>query len=270
MKYWQLIIFITINLLALPLSAVQKKSFSIRICAYNVECGEGGYVPGNTAEDFGRMLKPYKFDIIAFNEVPDGDWTSRVGKIVGLEYSYVGKISSANHKDKYKSILSRYPLEAKREHELKGEWSWNPGSAVRAVAKIKGQKVAIYSLHVCSQSQKNKKSHLNQLISEVLPKERTKNVLVVGDYNNKVSDGEFAKFEAAGYKTSWSDLQIDVSKLSSFPSNALRQNNEGVIDHIFINKSSKGKAVKAEVLEEKKKALSDHKPVWAEIVFPLK
>ena len=44
MKYWQLIIFITINLLALPLSAVQKKSFSIRICAYNVECGEGGYV----------------------------------------------------------------------------------------------------------------------------------------------------------------------------------------------------------------------------------
>ena len=97
-----------------------------------------------------------------------------------------------------------------------------------------------------------KKATSTSLLAKFSAK-KEQNVLVVGDYNNKVSDGEFAKFKAAGYKTSWSDLNIDVSQLSSFPSNALRQNNEGVIDHIFINKSSKGKAVKAEVLEEKRK-----------------
>ena len=64
------------------------------------------------------MFKPYKLDIIGFNEVPDGDWTARVGKVLGMKHCYVGKISSANHKDKYKSILSRTPLQGTAEHEM--------------------------------------------------------------------------------------------------------------------------------------------------------
>ena len=72
-----------------------------------------------TPEQLGEMFKPYNLDIIGFSEVPDGDWTARVGKVLGMEHSYVGKISSANHKDKYKSILSRTPLEGTTEHELR-------------------------------------------------------------------------------------------------------------------------------------------------------
>ena len=77
----------------------------VRVAAYNVEFGRS-----TSPEQVGKMFKPFKLDMIGFNEVPDGDWTARVGKVLGMSYSYVGKISSANHKDKYKSILSRTPL----------------------------------------------------------------------------------------------------------------------------------------------------------------
>ena len=70
-------------------------SILIRVAAYNVEFGKNA-----TPEEIGKMFKPYNFDIIGFNEVPDGDWTARVGKVVGMKHSYVGKISSANHRDK--------------------------------------------------------------------------------------------------------------------------------------------------------------------------
>ena len=82
-----------------------KGSILIRVAAYNVEFGKS-----TTPEQVGKMFKPFKLDMIGFNEVPDGDWTARVGKVLGMSFSYVGKISSANHKDKYKSILSRTPL----------------------------------------------------------------------------------------------------------------------------------------------------------------
>ena len=111
------------------------KAIHARVAAYNVEFGRS-----TSPEQVGEMFKPYKLDIIGFNEVPDGDWTARVGKLLGMKHSYVGKISSANHKDKYKSILSRTPFEATAEHELSVErrGSWNPASVVKAVTKIDG------------------------------------------------------------------------------------------------------------------------------------
>ena len=85
---------------------VGDRSIAIRVASYNVE-----FSRSTTPEQVGNMFKPYHLDIIGFNEAPDGDWTARVGKVLGMKYSFVGKISSANHKDKYKTILSRTPLE---------------------------------------------------------------------------------------------------------------------------------------------------------------
>jgi maltose 6'-phosphate phosphatase len=99
---------------------------TVRVASYNVEFGKCA-----TPEDIGEMFKPYKLDIIGFDEAPDGDWTARVGKVLGMQFSFVGKISSANHKDKYKTILSRTPLEGTEEYELTGR-GWTPASAVRA------------------------------------------------------------------------------------------------------------------------------------------
>jgi maltose 6'-phosphate phosphatase len=93
------------------------------------------------------MFKPYKLGVIGFNEAPDGDWTARVGKVLEIPYSFSGQISSANHKNKYKTILSRTPLEGTEEYKLTGR-GWSPASAVRATTKIEGISFAFHSLHI--------------------------------------------------------------------------------------------------------------------------
>ncbi len=232
----------------------------VRVAAYNVEFGKNA-----TPEEIGRMLKPYNLDIIGFNEVPDGDWTARVGKVLGMQHSYVGKISSANHKDKYKSILSRTPLKDTVEHEVRVERGWNPASAVRAVTEVDGVSVALYSLHISGS--KGNEGHACKLATEVLPKEATDRVIVLGDFNNNMGDVAMTALETSGYRATWKDLKIDVSK--EFTYNALKPEwrNYGVIDHILYNTASGAKAAEGSIIELKK-PLSDHKPIWAEIVFP--
>ena len=236
----------------------------VRVAAYNVEFGRS-----TSPEQVGEMFKPYDLDIIGFNEVPDGDWTARVGKVLGMKHTYVGKISSANHKDKYKSILSRTPLQETVEHELSVERrrSWNPASVVKAVTKIEGVPVAFYSLHICRSTDNHDTGHAYRLAQDVLPKEKTDRVIVVGDFNNNMGDVAMNILETSGFRPTWKDLKIDVSK--EFTYNALKpeQPNLGVIDHIFYNTGSRASTKDGGIIELKK-PLSDHKPVWAEIAFP--
>ena len=240
------------------------KPVHARVAAYNVEFGKNA-----SPEEIGRMFKPYKLDIIGFNEVPGGEWTARVGKVLGMKHVYVGKVSSANHKDKYKSILSRTPLELTAEHELSVDRrrSWNPASCVKATTKIDGILVAFYSLHICRSTDSHNTGHAYRLANEVLSKEKTDRVIVLGDFNNNLGDGAMKMLEASGLRPTWKDLKIDVSK--EFTYNALKpeQPNLGVIDHIFYNTGSRGSTKDGGIIDLNK-PLSDHKPVWAEIVFP--
>ena len=246
------------------LSANSNGSISVRVAAYNVEFGKNA-----SPEEIGRMFKPYNFDIIGFNEVPDGDWTARVGKVLGMKHVYVGKISSANHKDKYKSILSRTPLQSTVEHDLtvQRSRSWNPASVVRAVTQIEGIPVSFYSLHICRSTDSDKTGHAYRLVNEVLPKDKTDRIILLGDFNNEMGDSALQKIEQTGMRATWEDLKIDVS--NEFTYNALDpKKNHGVIDHIFYSAQSKSKVTEGGIIELKK-ALSDHKPIWAEIVFTL-
>ena len=243
--------------------SLKDQPITVRVASYNVEFGKSA-----TPEQIGEMFKPYNLDIIGFDEAPDGDWTARVGKVLGMEYSYVGEISSANHKDKYKSVLSRTPLEGMTEHELQVERRrcWNPASVVRAVTEIDGISIAFYSLHICSSRDREKTGHAYQLATEVLPKETTDRVIVVGDYNNNIGDIAMNTIEAAGFKPTWNDLKMDVSK--EFTYNAQDPSkNLGVIDHILYNTSAGAKVTEGGIIELET-PLSDHKPIWAEIVFP--
>ena len=235
-----------------------KDAVTLRVAAYNVEFSKSA-----TAEQIGEMFKPFKLDVIGFNEAPDGDWTKRVGKVLRMGHSYVGKISSANHKDKYKTILSRFPLEETGEVSLKGV-GWNPASAVKAVIRKGGIPITFYSLHICG-SVKDK-GHAHFLATEVLPKEKSERVIVAGDFNNRVGDDSLNFVEGAGMRPTWKDLQIELSQQFSY--NAFTPEKQaGVIDHIFYNASSGAKAADGGIIELKK-PLSDHKPVWAELLFP--
>lgn len=240
---------------------VPDQAVRIRVATYNVE-----FSSNTTPEQIGEMFIPYNLDLIGFNEVPDGDWTARVGNVLGMDHYYVGKISSANHKDKYKSILSRTPLEGTTEHELnaKRRRNWNPASAVRALTTIKGLPIAFYSLHICASGGND--GHAYQLASEVLPKETVRRILIVGDFNNTIGDAAMNTIEAAGMRPTWKDLKIDLS--SQFTWNALDpRSNRGVIDHILYGTASHAKATDGAIIELAK-PLSDHKPIWSEILFP--
>jgi maltose 6'-phosphate phosphatase len=158
---------------------------------------------------------------------------------------------------------------------------WNPASAVRVVTKIDGVPIAFYSLHISGwkenkrnkRRQKNndkndikKNTHAYQLATEVLPKEPTGRVIVVGDFNNNMGDTLMNEIEASGFRPTWKDLKIDTSK--QFTYNAQDpKTNHGVIDHILYNSASGAKATDGAIIELKK-PLSDHKPIWAEVVFP--
>jgi len=251
---------LTINSL---FSANSKESISVRVAAYNVEFGKNA-----SPEEIGKMFIPYNLDIIGFNEVPDGDWTDRVGRVLGMKHIYVGKISSANHKDKYKSILSRTPLQSTVEHELtvQRKRSWNPASVVRAVTQINGIPISFYSLNICRSTDSHNTGHAYRLADEILPKDKTDRIIVLGDFNNEMGDHALKKIEKAGMRATWGDLKIDVSK--KFTYNALDPTkNHGVIDHIFYSTKSKAKVTNGGIIELKK-ALSDHKPMWAEFSFP--
>jgi endonuclease/exonuclease/phosphatase family metal-dependent hydrolase len=240
--------------------AALAQAIPVRVASFNVEFSKSA-----TPEQIGEMFKPYKLDIIGFDEAPDGDWTDRVGKALGMPYSFAGKISSANHKDKYKTILSRTPLEGTEEHKLTStSRGWNPASVVRAVTKIDGASFAFYSLHICKSGAT--KGHAHVLAERVLKKETTERVIVVGDFNNKIGDAAMNTIERAGFRATWKDLQIDVSK--EFTYNAQNpEKNLGVIDHILYNTSAGAKATDGAIIELER-PLSDHKPIWAEIVFP--
>ena len=265
MKVLQLVTFFIASLCADRTCLVatgSEKPVIVRVAAYNVEFGRS-----TTPEQVGKMFKPYNLDIIGFNEVPDGDWTARVGKALGMKHTYVGKISSANHKDKYKSILSRTPLQSTVEHELtvQRRRSWNPSSVVQAVTQINGIPISFYSLHICRSTDSHNTGHAYRLANEILPKDKTDRIIVLGDFNNEMGDHALEKIEQAGMRATWEDLKIDLSK--EFTYNAMDpKKNHGVIDHIFYSTKSKAVVTDGGIIELKK-PLSDHKPVWAEIVF---
>ena len=254
----------------------------VRIGSYNVLFGIWA-----TPQRIGEMFKAHDLDVIGFNEVPNGDWTAKVGQQLGMKHAYVGKLASANHKDKYKSILSRTPLTNMHEIKSNAKRSFKPSSMVGADTIIRGVSVRVYSLHLAGQP-KAAGSDAEFIAQEVIPKIDVDRFIILGDFNNHIGDAPFKKLEQAGMRASWKDIGFDVKPESTHTEIIIRTES-GVIDHILYNVASGAKAVGGGIIkdafnppDEKKsmpnyhaewekygKPLSDHKPIWAELVYPL-
>lgn len=251
-------------LTALIISSVAAEAGTLRVAAYNVEFGRSA-----TPEQIGALFKEYDLDIITLNEVPNGKWTQRVGDVLGMKFCFVGKSSSANHKNKYKSILSKTPLTNTGEIQLNGS-GWGPSSVVKAQTVVEGKSFSIYSLHIPGSGHikgvapnAGTKAHG---LAHLLGEDVSDNIITMGDYNSRKEQAPLKAMINAGFLFTWSDLGIDVSRL--FTWNALSPTqNSGVIDHILYKfKNKETKATKGGIIELDK-ALSDHKPVWAEFTF---
>ena len=243
--------------LAVPLRADEATS-KVRVATYNIAFGSMG-----TPEQIGEMLKSYDLDVVGLCEVPAGDWSARLGKVLGMEHVYVGQHSPLGYKDKYKSIVSRTPLSDTREYHLGQGWS-----AVAARTTVRGVPLSIYSLHVGGRAE----GHQKELATKILPEDKSDNVLMMGDFNSVVGRNRVKRnpegmswLLKAGMRPTWTDLKFDVEQhftLDTTDRNSLKL--YGVIDHILIGPKSKLKASRGGIIELEK-PLSDHKPVWAEL-----
>ncbi len=224
---------------------------TLRVSCYNVEFSRSA-----TPQQIGEMYKSYRLDVIGFNEVPEGNWTAQVGAVLDMPYCWVGKISSANHKDKYKSILSRYPLSDCREVVLNVPTGWNPASAVHANLKIGEKTVSFYSIHLCNNKSRDN-DHARLLTEDILKNDTASWIVVGGDFNCFRTESGMKRFLNAGFKNCWNELKINVEKLFTWNVQTSNQH-DGVIDHIIFK--GKGRFLDGEIIEMEK-PLSDHKPI---------
>ncbi|MDO5978234.1 endonuclease/exonuclease/phosphatase family protein [Flavivirga spongiicola] len=260
---------VTLLVLLVISSAETVLGQEFKVIAYNVEFGKN-----TSPKAISKLLKPENADIICFNEVPAQGWTKKVGKLLGLPYSYEGEIASANHTDKfidktkkyygkYKSILSKYPLENTHEVLLEGI-GWSPASAVVANVVIdNNNSIQIFSLHIPSGKSnpiKSKAEYLSRLIENNY---NTSDMMILaGDFNDLYNSKVLSYLYHIGFYNSWKALDINLKDKTTYiyPESP----DDTVIDHIFF----KGLKVKrAEIIEEKEKPQSDHKPIWS--VFEL-
>lgn len=232
----------------------------IKVAAFNVEAGNKA-----SAEEIAEVFTGFLPDILTLSEAPGGDWIDRLGKQLNLDHRYLGSLSSAHHKNKYKAILSRFPLTDKQEFTLDAPGKWNPASVVRAKINAHGIPLMIYSLHIAASKQKQ--GHLSQLINEVLMKDSSKNILLTGDFNHRLKDKPMRELENKGFRPVWLDFGLNVAAKTTVVS-IEKRNRHGIIDHIFYRSGNPAKAVKGGIVEIDPHApVSDHKPVWAVMYY---
>ncbi|MHC4981712.1 MAG: endonuclease/exonuclease/phosphatase family protein [Planctomycetota bacterium] len=239
----------------------------LRVASYNVLFGQMA-----TARRIGEMFRTYDLDIICFCEVPGGTWTAEVGELLGMRHCYVGNVPSACHKDKYKSILSRTPLDGMLETEPMGA-GWYPRTLVRAETVVRGVPITVYSLHVPGLADASdevaddpRDSVAGYIASNIVPAEEAAELIMMGDYNDRLGGGNLKLMARAGMRSTWSDLDLDLTNSFTFSQGGLGVEHSGVIDHIFYRAASGTKAVAGGIIELDP-PLSDHKPIWAELVL---
>jgi endonuclease/exonuclease/phosphatase family metal-dependent hydrolase len=250
-------------LIYLSFISINIRAQKLKVIAYNIEFGKV-----TSIDEMYSFLKSEKPDIICFNVVPGQGWTKKVGELLGMDYSYEGKISSANHlapfKDKsgfyygkFKSILSKYPLENPHEVILKGD-RWSPASAIVANVKVSEKKsVMVFSLHIPTGIDNPEESKA-YFLAQILKNKYSgfDSVILAGDFNDRYNSKPMKYLYDLGFKNPYKSLNINLAHSTSLS----REENKGkVIDHILY----KGLKVKrAGIIEQI--SLSDHKPVWAE------
>ena len=108
----------------------------------------------------------------------------------------------------------------------------------------------------------------------------------MGDFNNHLGDAPLNLLEAKGMRSTWSNLNIDVTQKSTHQ-HIETGTESGVIDHIYYNTTMNAKVLDGGIIvdannppnEEKtmprykaewekyNKPLSDHRPVWTTIIW---
>ena len=205
----------------------------MKLISYNLE-----YAKAATPADIAAYLKPHSPDLVCFCEVPNGEWTSLVGKEMGMDYFYVGEIASANHDHEYpdktgnfygkfKSILSKTPLTNMHEKALTGI-GWTPVSVVFAQTIIDGKSLLIGSLHIPS-GINDPKNNCAANLATLMESYTDSRIIISGDYNDLVNSAPLQALYDKGFKNSWLTTNYNLENRKTC--NAKSEKDYGVIDH---------------------------------------
>ena len=236
----------------------QADSININIANLNVASGVN-YSPAQVA----KIFYHYNFDIICFNDLPQGGWIDRVSQLLDMEYKVVSDVSSANDKNRYKAILSKSPLFNFNEFLLNAS-GWHPASMISAEIEKNSNKFIIYSLQIAG-SKGEKGSYSNTIATNIIQRIKESRAIVAGDFDNTPEEESLHLFNNSGMNNMWDDLKVELQNENTCC--LLENSKKGIVDHILYTCVSRSHTYKGGIIELKP-ALSNHKIIWAILEFP--
>lgn len=243
----------------------------VRIAAFNILYGRYG-----SPEEIGRWMREVGPDLVCLCECPgEYEWLDRAADAMELPHYVVGVLSSGidirvtGRTMKFKAVFSRTVLDPLPELLCDGR-GWSNGSATRARTMIGERNFVVHSLHIAGNpgedSESLERGHSHTLAESVGALSDSDCVLMAGDFNNRIDEPALLLLEDAGLRPTWRDVDIDLDAAFSLCPLTPTSPDNRLIDHIYYDVASGGRAVDGGTLE-RTQPLSDHKPVWAEIEY---
>jgi endonuclease/exonuclease/phosphatase family metal-dependent hydrolase len=228
---------------------VETETATIRVVTFNIQYArqiDSALALLESAEQLAGA------DIITLQEM-DAPGTSRIAAALGMSYVYYpATLRSATGRDFGNAILSRWPISDDRKIILPhlGRLAKSLRTATAATIAVAGVPVRVYSVHLGTIIDLGPGAKRDQAQAVLADAAAYPHVIVSGDMN---SHGIGREFRAAGY----------VWPTEHNP----RTKHFWNWDHVFLKGLELRDITSTGVVRDTRHA-SDHRPVWAEVVFP--
>ena len=191
-------------------------------------------------------------DVVALQEMDDSG-TEAIARALALNYVYYpGAVHPKTRKNFGNAILTPWPITADSKLLLPhpGRFRKMVRIAVAATIRIRDVPVRCYSVHLETPLAVNADQRRDQVKAVVDDAQPFPRVIVAGDFNNEAIVARL--FQEAGYHWITRDVGDTISHWAW--------------DHIFARGLRLRDFASVGALAEKRD-VSDHKPVWAELVL---
>jgi endonuclease/exonuclease/phosphatase family metal-dependent hydrolase len=190
-------------------------------------------------------------DIITLQEM-DAPGTRRIAAALGMSYVYYpASLRSATGRDFGNAILSRWPISDDQKIILPhlARFAKTLRTATAATIAVAGVPIRVYSVHLGTIFELSPGAKRDQVRAVMADAAAYPHVIVSGDMN---SHGIGREFRAAGY--AWPTEHNPRTK------------HFWNLDHVFLKGLELRDTASTGVVRDNRHA-SDHRPVWAEVIF---
>ncbi|MCA9773888.1 MAG: endonuclease/exonuclease/phosphatase family protein [Myxococcales bacterium] len=218
-----------------------------------VRAGSWNVYGGNfsDATTIGAALGALHYDVVGLQEVPHAVFAEDVAHAMGPEYTaYFGD---------GKALISRTPLVDAQTVSLV-----NGRGFVRATTVIAGVPFSIYAAHLGWNLEGNRQNR--EFMDEWVLPDPNPYLMVMGDFNDEHLSAQIDILEE-DLDDVWTKLGLYPGERISWPSNRF-DGDEGsqLIDNVFVRRAAGAIVLQGDVVNLSP-VLSDHKPIWADLLF---